>query len=79
MGSLESYMTQVNPLFNHLLGYITVALAIPLAAMRYDDLPLKAIVGILVLPVLVRWLYQWDLPIYCICLTLALWHLQPGR
>ena len=44
----ESYMTQVNPLFNHLLGYVTVALAIPLAAMRYDDLPLKGIVGILV-------------------------------
>lgn len=44
----ESYMTQVNPLFNHLLGYVTVALAIPLAAMRYDDLPLTAIVGILV-------------------------------
>lgn len=44
----ESYMTKVNPLFNHLLGYVTVALAIPLAAMRYDDLPLKAIVGILV-------------------------------
>ena len=34
--------------FNHLLGYVTVALAIPLAAMRYDDLPLKAVVGILV-------------------------------
>ena len=33
----ESYMTQVNPLFNHLLGYVTVALAIPLAAMRYDE------------------------------------------
>ena len=44
----QSYMTQVNPLFNHLLGYVTVALAIPLAAMRYDDLPIKAIVGILV-------------------------------
>ena len=44
----ESYMTQVNPLFNHLLGYVTVALSIPLAAMRYDDLPLKAFVGILV-------------------------------
>jgi putative effector of murein hydrolase len=44
----EAYMTQVNPLFNHLLGYVTVALAIPLAAMRYDDLPLKAIVGILI-------------------------------
>ncbi|MEJ2900065.1 MULTISPECIES: LrgB family protein [unclassified Acinetobacter] len=44
----ESYMLQVNPLFNHLLGYVTVALAIPLAAMRYDDLPLKAMLGILV-------------------------------
>lgn len=44
----ESYMIQVNPLFNHLLGYVTVALAIPLAAMRYDDLPLKAMLGILV-------------------------------
>lgn len=44
----ESYMTQVNPLFNRLLGYVTVALAIPLAAMRYDDLPLKAMLGILV-------------------------------
>ena len=43
----ESYMANVNPLFNHLLGYVTVALAIPLAAMRYDDLPLKGIVGIL--------------------------------
>ncbi|MDN5511226.1 LrgB family protein [Acinetobacter sp.] len=44
----ESYMLQINPLFNHLLGYVTVALAIPLAAMRYDDLPLKAMLGILV-------------------------------
>lgn len=44
----EQYMAQVNPFFNHLLGYVTVALAIPLAAMRYDDLPFKAIVGILV-------------------------------
>ncbi|WP_139160798.1 LrgB family protein, partial [Acinetobacter baumannii] len=31
----------------HLLGYVTVALAIPLAAMRYDDLPLKSVIGIL--------------------------------
>lgn len=44
----EHYMDEVNPLFNHLLGYVTVALAIPLVAMRYDDLPLKAIIGILV-------------------------------
>ena len=43
----ESYMSNVNPLFNHLLGYVTVALAIPLAAMRYDDLPLKGILSIL--------------------------------
>ena len=44
----ESYMMQVNPVFTHLLGYVTVALAIPLAAMRYDDLPLKVMGGILV-------------------------------
>lgn len=44
----ERYMQEVNPIFDHLLGYVTVALAIPLAAMRYDDLPLKGILGILV-------------------------------
>ena len=44
----ERYMTQVNPVFTHLLGYVTVALAIPLAAMRYDDLPLKVMGSILV-------------------------------
>lgn len=43
----ERYMQQVEPLFNRLLGYVTVALAIPLAAMRYDDLPLKPILAIL--------------------------------
>ena len=44
----ESYMQQTNAIFSHLLGDVTVALAIPLAAMRYDDLPPKAIIGILV-------------------------------
>lgn len=44
----ETYMQNVNIIFNRLLGYVTVALAIPLAAMRYDDLPLKSMVGILV-------------------------------
>ena len=44
----EKYMTNANPLFNNLLGYVTVAPAIPLAAMRYDDLPLKGILGILI-------------------------------
>ena len=43
----EQYMNSVNGLFSHLLGYVTVALAIPLAAMRYDDLPLKSLIGIL--------------------------------
>ncbi|MEO3700655.1 LrgB family protein [Acinetobacter ursingii] len=44
----EQYMSHVNNLFSHLLGYVTVALAIPLAAMRYDDLPRKSMIGILI-------------------------------
>lgn len=44
----ERYHSDMNRIFSHLLGYVTVALAIPLAAMRYDDLPLKAMLGILV-------------------------------
>lgn len=44
----DDYMLHVEPLFNHLLGYVTVALAIPLAAMRLDDLPLKPMISILV-------------------------------
>ena len=43
----EDYMGHVQPFFNHLLGYVTVALAIPLAAMRLDDLPLKPMIAIL--------------------------------
>lgn len=43
----DDYMSHVQPLFNHFLGYVTVALAIPLAAMRLDDLPLKPMIGIL--------------------------------
>ena len=46
--SYENYMQQTNPLFNRLLGYVTVALAIPLATMRFDDLPIKAMISILV-------------------------------
>lgn len=44
----ENFIKDANPLFNKLLGYVTVALAIPLAAMRYDDLPLKSMISILV-------------------------------
>lgn len=46
--SYEQYMHYVEPLFGHLLGYVTVALAIPLAAMRLDDLPLKPMISILI-------------------------------
>ena len=44
----DHYMQQVDQLFRHLLGYVTVALAIPLAAIRLDDVPLKALVGLFV-------------------------------
>lgn len=44
----DHYMQQVDQLFRHLLGYVTVALAIPLAAIRLDDVPLKALIGLFV-------------------------------
>lgn len=55
----EQYRLYVNDLFGHLLGYVTVALAIPLAAMRYDDLPIKSVIGILLLQVLAPLPYLW--------------------
>lgn len=44
----DDYMAHVQPLFDHLLGYVTVALAIPLAAMRFDDVPLKPMANLLI-------------------------------
>lgn len=44
----DHYMQQVDRLFQHLLGYVTVALAIPLAAIRLDNVPLKALIGLFV-------------------------------
>jgi putative effector of murein hydrolase len=44
----DHYMQQVDQLFRHLLGYVTVALAIPLAAIRLDDVPLKALISLFV-------------------------------
>lgn len=41
------YLQRVQPLFDHLLGYVTVALAVPLAAMRLDDLPLRMMTALL--------------------------------
>ncbi|MEY2863826.1 MAG: hypothetical protein RLY58_1533 [Pseudomonadota bacterium] len=46
------YMQHIGPMFSHLLGYVTVALAIPLAAMRLDDLPLKRLGGLLLIATL---------------------------
>lgn len=46
--SYVDYSHSVDPLFNRLLGYVTVALAIPLATMKYDDVPLKR-TGLLIL------------------------------
>ncbi|ONG41760.1 rhamnonate dehydratase [Alkanindiges hydrocarboniclasticus] len=44
----DHYIQQVDQLFRHLLGYVTVALAIPLAAIRLDDVPLKALISLFV-------------------------------
>jgi putative effector of murein hydrolase len=41
-----AYAQTVAPLFNHLLGYITVALAIPLATIKFDQLPIKRLIGL---------------------------------
>ena len=41
-----AYAQTVAPLFNHILGYATVALAIPLATIRFDQLPIKRLVGL---------------------------------
>lgn len=43
-----SYAKHTEDVFGRLLGYITVALAIPLASMKLDDLPLKPMIGLLV-------------------------------
>ncbi len=35
------YYAAAKPVFDHLLGYVTVLLAIPLATMRFEGLPIK--------------------------------------
>lgn len=37
----QDYYAVAKPVFDHLLGYVTVLLAVPLAAMNFKDLPLK--------------------------------------
>ncbi|MFV5443563.1 LrgB family protein [Acinetobacter oleivorans] len=41
--SYNDYIETVSPLFNRLLGYVTVALAIPLATIKYEDFPISKI------------------------------------
>jgi putative effector of murein hydrolase len=41
-----AYAQTVEPLFNHILGYATVALAIPLATIKFDQLPIKRLIGL---------------------------------
>ena len=45
----ESYYAAVDPLFDRLLGYVTVALAIPLALMDFRGIPIKRMSGLLLL------------------------------
>jgi putative effector of murein hydrolase len=64
------YYAAVGTIFEHLLGYVTVALAIPLAAMRLNDLPLKPLSRLLViatlmgaiLPMGMAWLFHLTTP-----------------
>jgi putative effector of murein hydrolase len=44
----DQYMQHVDQLFQRFLGYVTVALAIPLAAIKLDDVPIKALVGLFI-------------------------------
>lgn len=47
------YYSVAKPVFDHLLGYVTVLLAIPLAAMNFKGLPIKRLTIIVVIASLV--------------------------
>ena len=49
----EAYYAVAKPIFDHLLGYVTVLLAIPLAAMNFKGLPLKRLSIIVIIASLV--------------------------
>ncbi len=40
----NNYYSVAKPVFDHLLGYVTVLLAVPLAAMNFKGLPIKKLV-----------------------------------
>lgn len=45
----DNYYGVAKPVFDHLLGYVTVLLAIPLAAMSFKGLPVKSLIVIVVI------------------------------
>ncbi|WP_413786859.1 LrgB family protein [Psychrobacter sp. H7-1] len=49
----DHYYAVAKPVFNHLLGYVTVLLAIPLATMNFSGLPVKKLSIIVVIASLV--------------------------
>lgn len=62
----NDYYRVAKPVFDHLLGYVTVLLAVPLAAMRFKGLPVKklslivliaSVIGAL-LPMLLAYLFS---------------------
>lgn len=66
----QHYYSLVSPWFDHLLGYVVVALAIPLAAMDWRRLPLRHVGGLVVLasfsgvllPVILAWWWHLATP-----------------
>ncbi|AMN48869.1 LrgB family protein [Psychrobacter sp. P2G3] len=49
----NNYYGVAKPVFDHLLGYVTVLLAVPLAAMSFKGLPIKSLTLIVVIASLV--------------------------
>ncbi|MGM8887043.1 LrgB family protein [Psychrobacter sp. 1U2] len=45
----NDYYSVAKPVFDHLLGYVTVLLAVPLAAMSFKGLPVKSLTNIVVI------------------------------
>ncbi|WP_299185571.1 LrgB family protein [uncultured Psychrobacter sp.] len=45
----DNYYAVAKPVFDHLLGYVTVLLAVPLAAMSFKGLPVKSLIVIVVI------------------------------
>ena len=49
----DDYYAVAKPVFDHLLGYVTVLLAVPLATMSFKGLPIKKLLGIVAIASLI--------------------------